>query len=76
MKEFFKIIIANVKDVKTTIVGIILVLLAIALITHAITGTELITIITALSGMGFVFGARSDTPAGSPQQNETPRQEE
>ena len=57
--EFLKTIIANCKDGKTTLAGIILILLAIALITHVITGAEFITILTALSGMGFIFGTGS-----------------
>ena len=57
--NYFKSIIDNIKDIKTTFIGIILILLAIALIVHAITGSEFITILTALSGMGFIFGTGS-----------------
>ncbi len=57
--NFFKSIIDNIKDIKTTFIGIILILLAIALLAHAITGAEFITILTALSGMGFIFGTGS-----------------
>ena len=57
--NYLKSIIDNIKDIKTTFIGIILILLAIALIAHAINGAEFLTIITVLSGMGFVFGTGS-----------------
>ncbi len=57
--NFFKSIIDNIKDIKTTFIGIILILLAIALLAHAISGAEFITILAALSGMGFIFGTGS-----------------
>ncbi len=56
-KEFFKTIIANSKDIKTTLLGILLLSMASAVYMHLITGTEFASIISALAGMGFIFGA-------------------
>ncbi len=57
MKErFLHTLIANCKDPKTTLLGVLLLAMAGAVYLRLITGTEFATIISALAGMGFIFG--------------------
>jgi hypothetical protein len=52
-------IMSNLKDPKTTLAGILLLSMASAVYLHLITGTEFASIVSALAGMGLIFGTGS-----------------
>ncbi len=51
-----KKLIENSKDAKTTLLGILLILLTVALYLHLINGTEYASIISGFAGIGLIFG--------------------